>query len=324
VSLADQQTLVNASIIQNDTHTVLSFSRHLQEEGELAIDPSGTNFILVAAGASNALGFHAHRASLGLALQPCVEGALASNTSSVPATTTVEIDTKQSMFKAHGFMAALAWGLLAPMAIANSLCRHLIPGQGLWFKMHRGLNMVVLLLTIISFALVVKALNDTSNGEPRHFQSRDGSMGKHHTIGLVVFILVILQSVGGIIRPHVPEKGEEPSTARVMWLWGHKISGVTLLGMAWYQCHSGLVLYAQRFVQDQDYTNVFWGIAGTIAAIGIGGKLHGMVTIEPEADPSKTEDPPAEFDLSDGVDATAHKENVCGDHGDVCLEVVDV
>ncbi|CAB9505014.1 Eukaryotic cytochrome b561 [Seminavis robusta] len=280
-ALTDQQTLMNHSIFQNDTHTVLEFSKYLKEDGEIEINPSGTNFILVAAGISNAFGSHRYRASVGLVFQPCVEGQLASNVTAAGAVS-IEFDDKKRFFKVHGIMAAIAWGLLAPLAIANSMCRHLIPKQGLWFEAHRGFNIMVFVLTVIAFAVVVKALEDTSGGNADHFKPREGALGKHHTIGLVVFILVIVQCIGGMMRPHLPSPGEKPSAIRVMWEFGHKGCGISLLAMGWYQCHSGLVLYARRFTNEEDYVGVFWGITATIAAIGFAGKIHGLLTRMPE------------------------------------------
>ena len=285
-----QQTLQDASVVQNETHTVLQFSKYLVEEGEPTMDVvGGSTVILVAAGYDNNLGLHQHRATVGLILEACQEGALVEETNDSSESQVVQVaqvDNKQSLFKAHGIMAALAWGILAPLAIANVMCRHLIPGQGVWFQLHRGLNAVVLVLTTISFALVVKAYKDLSSEggySANHFESSPGATGKHRTIGLVVFIMVILQSVGGMIRPHPPSAGgdgkaaEEPTTLRVIWEYTHRLSGMTLLAMAWYQCHSGLVLYAQRFFVD-DYTGVFWGIAGAISGVAVLGKTHGIVT----------------------------------------------
>jgi len=280
VTLAGSQTILNGNIEQNETHTVLTFQKFLEEEGESqAIDPEGPNFFLVAAGSSNTLGYHAHRASVGLNLVPCIDGTDPSSIQQQPAAVTVEMDLKQGLFKSHGIMAALAWGILAPLAIANSLCRHLIPKTGFWFMMHRGLNVMVLVFTLIAFGFAYSAI-DQLNGT--HFKSGEGALQKHKTVGLVVVVLTVLQAAGGILRPHLPQKDdhgkeiEDKSSIRTMWEVIHKFSGYSILAMAWYQCHSGLKLYALRFSQDNDFVGVFWVIAGTIAAMAVGGKLHGM------------------------------------------------
>jgi hypothetical protein len=162
----------------------------------------------------------------------------------------------------------------SPIAISNSLCRHLIPVDGLWFQIHRTLNVLVLITTVIGFAIVVNAIEE-SRLEPDHFESTEGVMNKHKTIGLVVFILVIVQAIGGAMRPHLPaaSTGEDKSTVRILWEFAHKVSGYLILAMAWYQCHSGLVLYARIFVEDETHTNIFWGIVGAISGIALVGFL---------------------------------------------------
>jgi hypothetical protein len=125
VTLTDQQTILDGNIEQNDTHTVLTFTKVLSEPGEIPIDPNGRNFFLAAAGIQNSLDFHAVRGVVALTLAPCTAegGGLGL------AADEIQTDNKESSFKAHGWMACLAWGVLVPLAIGNSLCRHLIPGK---------------------------------------------------------------------------------------------------------------------------------------------------------------------------------------------------
>ena len=138
-------------------------------------------------------------------------------------------------------------------------------------------------------------------------------------------IFVIVQSIAGILRPHTPEKGEQPNQLRILWEYGHKLCGVALLGMGWYQCHSGLIWYASRFVQEEDYTRVFWGITGTIAAIGISGKIHGLMTIEAEPIEEKKEsETPAETSTQDEEIAQPAMEVVDLHDDDDDLQEVDV
>jgi len=125
VTLTDQQTILDGNIVQNDTHTVLTFTKLLTEPGEIAIDPSGTNFFLAAGGAQNELGFHAVRGTVGLPLSPCT----AEGGGVAGAAIEFNSDQMEGHFRAHGWMAAIAWGILVPLAIGNSLCRHLIPGS---------------------------------------------------------------------------------------------------------------------------------------------------------------------------------------------------
>jgi hypothetical protein len=187
VTLTDQQTLLSGNIEQNDTHTVLTFTKLLEEPGEIPINPNGDNFFLAAAGTENNLAFHRVRGSVSLPLAPCTP----ESGGAAGAARAIGADLKNEHFRAHGWLAAIAWGILAPMAVGNSLVRHLIPVEGLWFQIHRAFNALVLLMTICAFAIVVNALEETSPS-PNHFESGPGVINKHKTIGLAVFILVSL------------------------------------------------------------------------------------------------------------------------------------
>lgn len=133
--------------------------------------------------------------------------------------------------------------------------------------------MLAIVMTIIAFAIIVNEL-EKNTPEPNHFQPIEGggAIGKHKTIGLVVFITSLLQAAGGLFRPHTPDAGEDKSSVRVFWEFAHKLSGMAILAMAWFQCHSGLVTYATNFATD-DYSDVFWGVTGAISAIGVAGGL---------------------------------------------------
>ncbi|CAB9503318.1 Eukaryotic cytochrome b561 [Seminavis robusta] len=63
VSLMEQQTLLSKTLEQNDTHTLLSFTKLLVEPDEVAINTNGDNFFLVAVGSGNDLAYHASRHS---------------------------------------------------------------------------------------------------------------------------------------------------------------------------------------------------------------------------------------------------------------------
>jgi hypothetical protein len=58
-----QQTLLNRSITQNGTHTVLEYLKKLDEPDELVIVPDVYNTLIWAVGTSNVLGYHAIRDS---------------------------------------------------------------------------------------------------------------------------------------------------------------------------------------------------------------------------------------------------------------------
>ena len=123
VTMTDQQTLLDGNIVQNDTHTVLTFTKILSEPGEIEINPNGANFFLVASGTANDLNIHLQRAAASITLAPCT----AESGGAAGGAQALADPRRQSHYKAHGWMAAIAWGILVPLAISNSLARHLIP-----------------------------------------------------------------------------------------------------------------------------------------------------------------------------------------------------
>jgi hypothetical protein len=200
----------------------------------------------------------------------------------------------RKLWTAHGATAATAWGILVPLAIGSSLIRKILEAIGLpkgfWFQLHRGLNALAAILTIVSFSIAVHIFN--KEGEDEHFTEET-----HHTVGLVIFILTLLQALNGFFRPHLPhtekhvvdngddEEDEnqdrnledepthvviaEKSTARIVWEFGHRILGVSLLAMTWWQVQSGLGLFVDHFGDATNLSPVFFGVAGGICAVSL-------------------------------------------------------
>ncbi|KAG7373369.1 DOmon domain containing protein [Nitzschia inconspicua] len=262
VPFADaQQTLIDASVAQNGDTTILTFTKIMVEDGEIPIVLGGNTF-LGAWGFGNNLGVHAVRESFALDLAGDGEIENLEN-------------RKESYWKAHGFIAGIAWGLLSPLAIAASVLRKLFDGP-LWFQIHRSLNILVVVSTIIAFGLAVAAINqETPEGaSPQHFNP---DPNPHKLVGLVIFIIAIVQALLGIFRPHVPEAGQKKSSARVGWEILHRCLGFICLGMAIYQVQSGIKIYLNIFNSSADYIlTIFWTVIGCI----LGAMVLGFVAIK--------------------------------------------
>jgi hypothetical protein len=264
---ADQQTLIDASVRQVDGSTTLSFTKILVEPGEIPIKIDGDNAFLSSWGFSDTLSVHAARGSYLLSGEA------------------LEV-REQSLWKAHGWLAAIAWGVLSPLAIASSVLRRFFPGD-MWFHVHRCLNTLVVVFTLAAFAIAVAAINqETASGaDPNHF---DKSLaGGHRTIGLVIFVLALLQAIGGIFRPHVhanksdlldEENAKEApvvskSSSRVFWEYGHKGMGIGILALCWYQVQLGIKTYSNIFNAGDTGAMLpaFWAVAGTLGAMILAG-----------------------------------------------------
>ena len=66
-----QQTIIGGNVAQNDTHTILTFTKLLSEFEEPSIDLEGLNWFLVEAGGENCLGAPKYRGSVHTQASPC-------------------------------------------------------------------------------------------------------------------------------------------------------------------------------------------------------------------------------------------------------------
>lgn len=193
----------------------------------------------------------------------------------------------------HGIFLAMAWGVCAPLGIGASLLRNVIQekfGEN-WFYMHYYLNMLALLFTLVGFMIAVAA---TALEGDKHFTSNT-----HTKAGLSIMILAVAQALAGYFRPPASKKKvqedpayanetgkgsngtdddqshevvlnqndeqEPPSTTRRVWEVCHRLGGMILLGLAWYNCDSGIQKQVDEWEDSTDWTNVFWGITVTIS-----------------------------------------------------------
>lgn len=252
----NQQTLIDASVVQENGTTKMQFTKILNEVGELPIAIGGNTFI-AAFGSSNMLSYHASRDSFEIDF---VAGAIE-----------IVETRKRSLWKAHGWCAALAWGILSPLAIGVAMLRYWFP-DGLWLKIHQGLNYSVLVFTILAFVFAVAAIQTETpaGGAPNHFNS---SVAPHRLIGLVVFLFVAFQTLGGQFRPHNPTKGEVKTATRRSWEVAHRVAGISLVGTAWYQIQSGIEIYQNLFADsaDTNLIGIFWGVIGTLVGLIVVG-----------------------------------------------------
>jgi len=246
-----QQTLIDPSIVQEEGTTTMQFTKILEEADEIQI-LIGPNTFIGAFGFDNSFFMHEARGSFSVDL---VDGIME----------TVET-RKRTLWKAHGWCAALAWGIFSPIAIGAAILRKWLP-DGLWLQIHQSLNFLVVLLTLGAFVLGVAAINEETpvGGNSRHFSPNPYP---HRLIGLIVFAFVLFQSFSGQFRPHVPEKDEDKTCIRSSWEIIHRVLGISILAVSWYQVESGIKIYQTLFVDSAtNLSATFWGIVGTISGL---------------------------------------------------------
>lgn len=273
---SDRQTLMNASIYQNDTHTVLKFTKHLVEFDETTISPTDSNIAIFAVGYGNSLSQHKIRGDIVLSLTPCGDN------SSLTVNVMNTESPNKTLWVIHGVLMSVAFGVLIPIGISFSMLRHLfkMSDGGVWFNYHMNINMFAVLCIIGAFAIAIYNINyETIDGEsPYHFKNV-----RHRTVGLTVFLIIVLQAVGGICRPELPKRksskreGETSSSletkverahfVRKIWEVLHRVVGIGGLGLALYNCNLGINLFQLRF-GDQEFTKViFWSVSAGLLCL---------------------------------------------------------
>mmetsp|Transcript_650 Transcript_650/g.1026 ORF Transcript_650/g.1026 Transcript_650/m.1026 type:complete len:407 (+) Transcript_650:77-1297(+) len=268
----EEQTLMNATFAANDGGgSSLSFTTNLID-GTQEIPAEGTARFIYAVGFDryNLFG-HILRGSVLLNLAPCADF------TEVQEKRARDWKTKQ---KAHGFLAAIAFGLLMPLAVSSAVFRERlnfeIRGVKGWIYVHMILNVLAYSLLTAAFVIAVIARNDV-NG--KHF------FKAHDKLGLAIFIFVSLQVISGFLRPHPPKKeadetsddspGQDAavdgyddgngemkpvpkSLARASWEIVHRITALAILGMVIYQLYSGLEAYKKFWNEIDAWYTVYY------------------------------------------------------------------
>jgi hypothetical protein len=290
VPLDDAQQILSddSSIVQNSTHTSLSFTLPLS-----AFDHTldGTHTFLYAFGFDNVLDVHRGRGSFSLTLSPCrsVTDDLSDSPNAPPPAIPLDSESgvpNRRMWQAHGFLMAFSWGFIVSIAVGASLLRRLfnISENGFWFVLHRAGMGLTLLCTLIGFLLAAIASSDS--GLP-HFSNEV----PHRTVGLFTFIFLVLQVLVALCRPKLHRSKEhtmmtdeetielhhfndngfddvEKSSCRVVFEIGHRGVALALLCAACSNVDSGIDLYATRFaLENSSLKIIFWGIVGSLTAL---------------------------------------------------------
>jgi len=137
---------------------------------------------------------------------------------SEPPACITEAGSQESVIYAHGSLMLIGWGVLLPMGVVFAkLFKH--RPDGLWFKIHRGLQITGLTFAIIGWAIALKNFSVFDDpGLPSH---------THGSLGMTVMAIGILQPLNALIRPHPPAEGEEKPFPRAAWEVWHKSMGYT-------------------------------------------------------------------------------------------------
>ncbi len=196
VTASTNQSITNTAGELRNGEIAAMFTRPLAGSGSVqTLDPTGdASFIYAIGGAPQAgpvFSIHTERGSetVNLAASGASAGAAGFN--------------RSAYFVAHAVMMGLAWALLTPMAIV--IMRFFKKLNPTTFQLHRGMNSLSVLLTVVAFIMGVIRGSHTSKA--------------HLSIGVIVTAFALSQGINGALRPG---KG---TPNRSKWFWAHMGSG---------------------------------------------------------------------------------------------------
>jgi len=293
------QTLVYSSFEQTEDTSTLIFTQLLKEEGQALVTDT-TQWIFAVGYDGNQWSGHQIQGGFQLKLTPSCDGTSTSGAEAGTIVITEIVSPNRALWMTHGVLMALAWGLFAPLAVGTAVLRVFVDrlageqNKGLWFKVHFCFNILVLLLTIIGCTIAFVAKRE---------QKVDGVqlvISSHGRVGISILVLVVLQSIAGCFRPALPkapmenkekdkrdvlnetERTDNPNynksmdkkpSVRIVWEVLHRLSGMALLAMAWYNCHTGIVRSTSMLEDYNNWTGVFWSVVGVFGGLIAIGKV---------------------------------------------------
>lgn len=156
-----------------------------------------------------------------------------------------------------GFMV-VSWGIVLPLGVAIARFLKHYP-DGLWFKLHRGIQIGGLTVAVIGWAIALANFNVFGDVGMRNYY--------HGILGMIVMILGILQPINAFVRPHNPEEGQSKSQLRRAWEILHKTSGYVAVLLAAFTIILGTFLLPST--ADQITFQAVYGVVVVILVVSI-------------------------------------------------------
>lgn len=241
--------LTNRTIEASNGRTIARFQRVFS--GDVVNETAAGQLIWAySSQGSKALSYHeAARGSAGS--WSSLFGATSSTAGSAEATTEEE-DNYRAFVKVHGWLMWTAFGVLMPLGIFAS--RYAKSITYLWFYIH--VTIQILAWVLVSASTVIAFVKFTS------LQDLVGRAIDHGRLGLAIVILIWIQPIIGLLRPH-REKATRP-----IWFTVHLMIGTTAIVLAWINIFFGLRLYKDYFgVKVQLWYTIFSIQIAVIGAI---------------------------------------------------------
>lgn len=202
----------------------------------------------------------------------------------------------------HAWLMIFAWVILAPYGVLRAIFFKK-SGNPAWFWDHKVALSGAVAFTLIGFISILIQLGPLPI-ELAFESIGEGSSG-HVLLGLVVIIISIIQPISGMLRPHIPHKGEEKSFNRKFWEYQHQFTGRIGIVLALITVNLGLPLLYNDAGEALGIVLIV-----ILAIVGIGAIVF-VLLFRDEQKPKNDNEvtPPKDaYEKTDKVEAKASKE----------------
>lgn len=162
----------------------------------------------------------------------------------------------QAMRNAHGWLMAVAWGVLIPAGIV--IARHgrwLLSGSARWFHLHRAIQVLGLACALSGFIIIFYAVKEATGTSVSAFTT-------HRRMGISAMTLGLFQLTALVFRPH-------PGTRfRLHWELVHHWVGRAAAVVATANIYWGIIRVRGLGAWAVATYSVVWGL---IVAAGLAG-----------------------------------------------------
>ncbi len=154
-------------------------------------------------------------------------------------------DRKRSAWIVHGVIGTIVFGILVPISSFTPFFHGLIPVEA-----YTVIHIATYVMTFVTVSVALKTMGGLINVGESH------SKENHHIVGLLLLLLVSIQTLGSISRK-----------SRLV-----TVSGLLAFAFGVYEVHSGLGLFALQY-DTIDLKSVYLGYIGWLMLVVIGAKL---------------------------------------------------
>ena len=207
------QTLMNASFVQTNTSSTLTFTKYLEESMDVPAQVVTDDSVWVYAVGlpdNQWTGIHKLHGALKFDLSSCDEttwtvsdppeeqasdtGSTQGETNTTSTVQSPSFDKTTSFWLIHGGLLMLSWVILCPVGICVSLLRKSLPSY--WHKIHVYCHAAAMLFTAVAILVAVLATKK---------EGRTSMQTSHSYFGIIVLILLVILAFASFGNPDLTQ-----------------------------------------------------------------------------------------------------------------------